>query len=123
METDIITFEQFVNLLANIGVAAPLVTVFVNLFKAFSPNTDPRLVTGVTSVVYVVGVWLARWTGQTDLFQRASDFGVEFIPLLTQILGTLAGASLIYNAARKNDIPVLGYKPESTSTSHVTPQG
>lgn len=102
---------------------SPVVTTFTGLLKHPFPNLNPRYVQIGLSAGLTIAFGIAVTVGWEVRLQTFLDALVAFTSAAMGLGGVLVGSSQAYQAASNRGVPVLGYKPESTNTPHVTAQG
>lgn len=108
------TVATLINTVAGLVLAAfggaPVTTVLVSLFKRI-PALDrfavPTITFAVASVLYVLAV-VASTVGFEVQFKSVLELITVVAPAVVSFITTLIGAPAIYEAAKRNDIAVIG---------------
>lgn len=102
----------------SLAIASPLTATVVSLLKrvpAFERFTAAQLNLGVASVLTMI-MWGAVALGYGTQADTVYQLLYAVLPILFGVGGNFLGNKAVYEAAKRNDVPVLGY---SRSISRV----
>lgn len=94
------------------AIASPLTATVVSVLKrlpAFANFTGEQLNLGVASLLTVL-MWGAVALGYGAQADTVYQLLYAILPILFGIGGNFAGNKAVYNAANRNDVPVVGYQ-------------
>jgi uncharacterized membrane protein YedE/YeeE len=131
---DVIPIERAAELLlaaisAIIGGAllqAPITTFLVSLLKRvpFLNGVGGGALAFVVAGFLTVAVWLSRAFGLEVQLDSAFNVIVVAGPAILNLLATLTGSSALYNVAKNQSVPIIGYeRPKRLSAASFNSRG